>query len=96
MLDNPALIVCMYIWRQDMRYMLDDLFFTTDFHLGVSYTWLLDCSSDLMPYHVWKAFVSDIERPMYGYGADGLVEVYDPAAAQNALPNRWYGRANEW
>lgn len=74
--------------------MLDDILFTMDAHLSAHYGWFQDCQPDLMPSYVWRALVSDIERPAHRMG--DLVEVYDPPAAEDSIMERWNGGAAEW
>ena len=73
--------------------MLDDILFTMDAHLSAQYAWFQDCQPDLMPSYIWRALVSDIERP--ARRMDDLVEVYDPPATESSVLERWNGGAAE-
>lgn len=75
-----------------LQRMLDDILFTMDAHLSAYYGWFQDCQPDLMPSYVWRALVSDMERP--ARRMDDLVEVYEPPLAQSMIVDRSRGGMN--
>jgi len=73
--------------------MLDDILFTMDTHLSLHYGWFEDYLPDLMPPYVWRALVSDVERP--ARRMDDLVEVYDASFIEQSNEARWNPGASE-